>query len=124
MSACIIALSLGFLALGLGMNEDLACDRQLVNNEAAVQATLLDYGDDGTNPFVRHETTVVPLAYPLRDPGSHEPGETIAVLVDPLDPTRRIPPKSPKDREHWTWCWTPCPWSLPGFLPLRVLVRR
>ena len=68
MSACIIALSLGFLALGLGMNEDLACDRQIVNNEAAVQATLLDYGDYGTNPFVRHETTVVPLAYPCATP--------------------------------------------------------
>ena len=91
MSACVIALSLGFVALNLSMNEHLGRDRQIVNTGATVQVTLLDYGDDGANPFVRHETAMVPLAYPLRDPGSHEPGETIAVVVDPLDPARLIP---------------------------------
>ncbi|MFF5791528.1 hypothetical protein ACFY5D_05725 [Paeniglutamicibacter sp. NPDC012692] len=91
MSACVIALSLGFLALNLSMNEHLGRDRQIVNNGTTVQVTLLDYADDGRNPFVRHETAMVELAYPLRDAGSHEPGETIAVVVDPMDPERLIP---------------------------------
>ncbi|MGL3805106.1 hypothetical protein ACSYDW_03335 [Paeniglutamicibacter sp. R2-26] len=91
MSACVIALSLGFLALNLSMNEHLGRDRQIVNYGTTVQVTLLDYTDDGKNPFVRHETAMVELAYSLRDAGSHEPGDQIAVVVDPTDPERLIP---------------------------------
>ena len=124
MSAGVIALSLGFLALNLSMNEDLGRDRRVVANGAMVQVTLLDYGDDGTNPFVRHETTMVVLAYPLRDPGSHELGETIAVVVDPLDQTRLIPAEIAEEPEPWIRRWTHCPWSSAGLLSLGVSVRR